>query len=61
MLKRKKPVARNVAPSPLTVIAALRVLPASFNRLDLPPYKTYEQLREKLMYAVEETEGFAQE
>lgn len=33
----------------------------SFNRLDLPPYKTYEQLKEKLMFAIEETEGFGQE
>ena len=33
----------------------------SFNRLDLPPYKSYEQLVEKLSFAVEETEGFAQE
>lgn len=32
-----------------------------FNRLDLPPYKSYEQLAEKLSYAIEETEGFAQE
>ena len=32
-----------------------------FNRLDLPPYKNYEQLKEKLMYAIEETEGFGQE
>ncbi|XP_022240934.1 NEDD4-like E3 ubiquitin-protein ligase WWP1 isoform X2 [Limulus polyphemus] len=32
-----------------------------FNRLDLPPYKNYDQLVEKLTYAVEETEGFAQE
>lgn len=28
-----------------------------FNRLDLPPYKSYEQLVEKLNYAIEETEG----
>ena len=32
-----------------------------FNRLDLPPYKSYEQLADKLLYAIEETEGFAQE
>uniref|UniRef100_H2YXU3 HECT-type E3 ubiquitin transferase n=1 Tax=Ciona savignyi TaxID=51511 RepID=H2YXU3_CIOSA len=32
-----------------------------FNRLDLPPYKSYEQLREKLTMAIEETEGFGQE
>lgn len=33
----------------------------SFNRLDLPPYKSYEQLKEKLLFAIEETEGFGQE
>uniref|UniRef100_A0A672J264 HECT-type E3 ubiquitin transferase n=1 Tax=Salarias fasciatus TaxID=181472 RepID=A0A672J264_SALFA len=32
-----------------------------FNRLDLPPYKSYEQLKEKLIFAIEETEGFGQE
>lgn len=33
----------------------------SFNRIDLPPYKSYEQLKEKLTLAIEETEGFGQE
>ena len=33
----------------------------SFNRLDLPPYKTYEVLNSKLSTAVEETLGFGQE
>lgn len=33
----------------------------SFNRLDLPPYKTYEALQNKLTIAVEETLGFGQE
>ncbi|KAM9854377.1 NEDD4-like E3 ubiquitin-protein ligase WWP2 isoform 3-T3 [Aulostomus maculatus] len=32
-----------------------------FNRLDLPPYRSLEQLREKLLFAIEETEGFGQE
>lgn len=32
-----------------------------FNRLDLPPYKSYEQLVDKLTFAIDETEGFAQE
>ncbi|CAL8088345.1 unnamed protein product [Calicophoron daubneyi] len=32
-----------------------------FNRLDLPPYVSYEQLREKLKLAIEETRGFGQE
>lgn len=34
---------------------------SSFNRLDLPPYKTYEALNQKLTIAVEETVGFGQE
>jgi hypothetical protein len=33
----------------------------SFNRLDLPPYKSYQQLVQKLSLAIEETEGFGQE
>lgn len=33
----------------------------SFNRLDLPPYKTSEALNNKLTIAVEETVGFGQE
>ncbi|KAL0571341.1 hypothetical protein V5O48_010623 [Marasmius crinis-equi] len=32
-----------------------------FNRLDLPPYTDYESLETKLIYAIEETEGFGQE
>jgi len=32
-----------------------------FNRLDLPPYKTFEALNQKLTIAVEETVGFGQE
>ncbi|KAF2972511.1 hypothetical protein GQX73_g1069 [Xylaria multiplex] len=32
-----------------------------FNRLDLPPYKSIEQLQQKLTIAVEETMGFGQE
>ncbi|XP_062872237.1 itchy E3 ubiquitin protein ligase b isoform X2 [Trichomycterus rosablanca] len=32
-----------------------------FNRLDLPPYRSYEQMKEKLLFAIEETEGFGQE
>lgn len=30
-----------------------------FNRIDLPPYETYEKLRDKLTQAIEETMGFA--
>jgi len=33
----------------------------SFNRLDLPPYKNFEDLQKKLTWAVEETMGFGQE
>ncbi|TKR96458.1 hypothetical protein L596_010472 [Steinernema carpocapsae] len=32
-----------------------------FNRLDLPPYRSYEQLAEKLTSAIELTEGFGNE
>ncbi|PNS14550.1 hypothetical protein CAC42_2607 [Sphaceloma murrayae] len=41
--------------------AALPKSHTCFNRLDLPPYKTYEALKEKLTWAVEETMGFGQE
>lgn len=36
-------------------------LPYSFNRLDLPDYKSYDVLAAKLTIAVEETVGFGQE
>lgn len=32
-----------------------------FNRLDLPPYKTYEAMNGKLSMAIEETMGFGNE
>ncbi|PPR04072.1 hypothetical protein CVT24_010645, partial [Panaeolus cyanescens] len=32
-----------------------------FNRLDLPPYSDYKQLESRLLFAIEETEGFGQE
>ncbi|KAJ7784506.1 hypothetical protein B0H16DRAFT_1356572 [Mycena metata] len=32
-----------------------------FNRLDLPPYQDYESLETKLIFAIEETEGFGAE
>ena len=35
--------------------------PTSFNRIDLPPYRTKAELEEKLTIAIEETEGFALE
>eukprot|EP00064_Thunnus_orientalis_P013084 superscaffoldBa00002087_g13121 len=34
---------------------------AGFNRIDIPPYESYEKLYEKLLTAVEETCGFAVE
>ena len=33
----------------------------SFNRLDMPHYKSFEALEKKLTLAVEETMGFGQE
>lgn len=30
----------------------------SFNRLDLPPYESFEELREKLHVAIENAQGF---
>ena len=33
----------------------------SFNRLDLPPYKSNDQLKEKILYVIRETRGFGQE
>ena len=45
----------------LLYIADLFLSLSSFNRLDLPPYKSYDQLKEKLLFAIEETEGFGQE
>lgn len=32
---------------------------SSFNRIDLPPYESYQQLREKLVKAIEGSQGFA--
>ena len=40
---------------------AIADMACSFNRLDLPDYKTYEDLSGKLTIAVEETVGFGQE
>lgn len=30
----------------------------SFNRLDLPPYESFEELWDKLQMAIENTQGF---
>ena len=32
--------------------------PSSFNRIDLPPYRSYHELKEKVRLAIENTEGF---
>lgn len=32
---------------------------SSFNRLDLPPYESYLQLKDKLVQAIEGSQGFA--
>lgn len=32
-----------------------------FNRLDLPPYESYDDLKTKLILAIEETSGFHEE
>lgn len=37
------------------------MLISSFNRIDIPPYESYEKLYEKLLTAIEETCGFAVE
>lgn len=47
-------------PRVLSLLEPLCVL-FSFNRLDLPPYRSYDQLLEKLTFAIENTEGFGQE
>lgn len=44
-----------------TVFHAAMLTSCSFNRLDLPAYKTYDALNGKLTIAVEETVGFGQE
>lgn len=33
----------------------------SFNRIDIPPYESYDKLYDKLLTAIEETCGFAVE
>jgi hypothetical protein len=30
----------------------------SFNRIDLPPYESYSELRKKLLIAIENAQGF---
>jgi hypothetical protein len=47
--------------NPFVIHLCLRADGISFNRLDLPPYKSYETLEHKMSIAVEETLGFGQE
>lgn len=55
-----KPIT-NEQPSTKNTNTLTNPLSLSFNRLDLPDYKTYEDLAGKLTIAVEETVGFGQE
>ena len=50
-----------VPPSSVLHTLADKLTYQSFNRLDLPEYKSYEALSTKLTIAVEETVGFGQE
>lgn len=43
------------------MIYGTNLLSISFNRIDMPPYQSYEALVAKLTMAVEETVGFGQE
>lgn len=43
------------------ILNSLLTYSFSFNRIDIPPYESYEKLYEKLLTAVEETCGFAVE
>lgn len=43
------------------ILLAVCLCLRSFNRIDIPPYESYEKLYEKLLTAVEETCGFAVE
>lgn len=61
LLKKKKEVVLSEDSEPDAKLNKCICNPPSFNRLDLPPYKSYEQMKEKLMLAIEETEGFGQE
>lgn len=56
-LQLRKRVKSIVYPKLIHGIAAL----ISFNRLDLPPYKSFDLLCAKLTLAIEETVGFSQE
>lgn len=53
-------VVRLVSPVGLGTLSFLTILPGSFsfNRLDLPPYESFEELWDKLQMAIENTQGF---
>ena len=53
------PGSRPLARPALRCVSPLSL--SSFNRIDIPPYESYEKLYEKLLTAVEETCGFAVE
>jgi hypothetical protein len=41
-----------------TIIIYLFFNSSSFNRIDLPPYESYQELRQKLIQAMEMSEAF---
>lgn len=43
---------------PVDYLSDPLLVPCSFNRLDLPLYESFEDLREKLLMAVENAQGF---
>lgn len=43
----------------LFLLSLLLIAVNSFNRLDLPPYESYLQLKDKLVQAIEGSQGFA--
>ena len=49
----------NVSYPTMSGLLLFMIICYSFNRIDLPPYESYHQLKEKLKFAIESTEGFA--
>ena len=54
------PIASPTAP-PIASPLATRVRTRSFNRIDLPPYPSYEIMVAKVKLAVEQTSGFGEQ
>ena len=52
---------RRLCPCQAPAVTLALLSCCSFNRIDIPPYESYEKLYEKLLTAVEETCGFAVE